>query len=297
MNDEAVGHAHALFDLLEGENDPRAVLCVRRIWPRPRRMQKYSMRGILHFDDGQLVMGPLCSSADRVDVWNTKLLLEVAKAIEAIQGASCSASMGWLLSLALDKLRWQCTITCTVCFLTGICAPQACPGCTFDLTECGKRGKFVWPELVGRPAWLARMILGAFHPDKKIVLTTWDVAYGAPGNPDTIRIVHDPRTGFVTTPPPSITSAPDIATSTDNCFLSTDGICVGGAPPNPPPPDWEQYRGQPFAGVVQQLRQRYPRAVVITMPSDRLRSADYRHDRIVVRYDRATGAASDLFVG
>ena len=243
--------------------------------------------GTVAFVNGRLEIGSNdCGTRDTMGKWMTRIVVAMARA--SSDESQCVAHTAHLLKIATDGLGWPCEIDCDTCYETGICLQTNCPRCEWKIADCSKNEKFVWPELVGRPAWLAALILKQLNPSKRVVLDTFDMLYQTPAHPDVIRIVYDAITGFVTTPPPYVTSAPEIATPRDACFISPDeGLCLG-APPNPPPAEWASFVGQRVSDAVMYLRRVYMHAAVVAIPSTQLITRDYRHDRIRVRFDPQT---------
>lgn len=268
--------------------DKRTPLILRawsgRVHPTPVRNQVALVRGTL-------VVGTWCPRRDTAARWRTRLITAIAKA--SVDDSLCSGTTAWLLQIATGELGWACELDCDACYETGVCLKTDCPKCTWNLDECAKKNKFVWPELLGRPAWIAQLVLKALHPTKRVVLDTYDTLYQTPANPDVIRIVYDARSGLVVTPAPYVTSSPEIATPREACFLAPDGVCIG-APPNPPPKSWEKLVGEQLGAVILWLQAQYPHAVIVPTPSSQVISRDYRHDRIRVRFEPNTKRVSHV---
>jgi hypothetical protein len=248
-------------------------------------------RGTVTIIDRRLVVGPWCPRRDSLGLYLTRLIVAIAKA--SVRDSLCAGTTAWLLQIATNELGWPCEVTCDTCYKTGVCAQAECPKCTWNLEDCAKTNKFVWPELVGRPAWLASLILKHFHPTKRVVLDPWDMLYQTPADPDVIRIVYDARSGLVVTPAPHVTSSPEISGPREACYLAPGGLCLG-APPNPPPKEWQALVGEQLGGTIQWLRLQYPHAVIMPTPANAVVSRDWRHDRIRVRYNPQTMLVSHV---
>jgi hypothetical protein len=254
-------------------------------------VQASPKRGTVAFVRGRLVVGPRCPNRDTPPRLRTRLIVALARA--SVAESLCAGTTAWLLQLATGTLGWECEVDCDTCYQTGVCAQTECPKCLWNLDECAKNNKFVWPELVGRPAWLASLILKHFHPGKRVVLDPWDMLYQTPADPDTIRIVYDARSGLVVTPAPHVTSSPEISGPREACFLAPAGMCLG-APPNPPPAAWKALVGEQLGATVEWLRARHPHAVIVPTPANVVVARDWRHDRIRVRYDPSTMLVSHV---
>ena len=290
--------ARHLFEHLRAHHaGDRRTADVLKVWHPSRPVVRDVLKASLQFQRGRLMVGcngstvATDSNSEPASRWNTRLIVAVAKA--AVAEDLCAGATTWLLQVATTELGWQCAIDCDTCYETGVCLQKDCPKCDWNIEACSKNNKFVWPELVGRPAWLAKLILGHLQPGKRVVLDPWDMLYHTPANADVIRIVYDTKTGYVVTPPPHVTSAPEISGPREACFLAPDGVCMG-APPNPPPAEWSGFVDQQVGGVIMHLRRRYPHAVVVGTPRHAIISRDYRHDRIRVRYDPETMRVSHV---
>ena len=271
------------FHLRERYGDDRRTVLVLRVWDG--RVFESPTRLKLDFHQGVMVVGTRCPASDSLPRWCTRLLTALAKA--SVDDSLCSGVTAWLLQIATNELGWQCEIDCDACYETGVCTKPQCPSCLWNIENCAKNNKFIWPELVGRPAWLASLILKTLHPTKRVILDPFDMMYQTPANPNVIRIVYDSKSGLVVTPAPYLTSSPEVHGPREACFLSPDGLCLG-APPNPPPPEWKSLEGEQVGAVVAWLRERYPHAVIVPTPSSMVIPRDYRHDRIRVRYEQGT---------
>lgn len=247
------------------------------------RVATSPVRNLVAFERGTLMVGTWCPARDTAARWRTRLIVALAKA--SVQDSLCAGTTAWLLQIATNELGWECALDCDACYETGVCVKTDCPKCTWHLEKC--TNKFVWPELVGRPAWIAQLVLKAMHPTKRVVTDPFDMLYQTPANPDVIRIVYDTRTGLVVTPAPYITSSPEIGGPREACFLAPDGVCLG-APPNPPPDSWNSVVGHPLGDVMLWLRDQYPHAVLEPVSAKQVVSRDWRHDRIRIRFDQET---------
>lgn len=264
-------------------NDRRTPLILKAWWTR--RVDRSPKRGVVEFVQGRLMIGTWCPEKDQPGKWLTRLLVAFARA--SVEDSLCAGVTAWLLQIATNELGWHCVVDCDVCHETGVCTAADCPRCEWKTDNCAKLNKFVWPELVGRPAWLALLILKELNPGKRVVMDTWDMLYQTPANPDVIRIVYDARTGLVTTPAPHITSSPEISGPREASFLAPEGLSLG-APPNPPPKEWDALVGKRLGPTLMWLRVRYPHAAIVPTPKNVVLSRDWRHDRIRVRYDPST---------
>ncbi len=281
-------HLAQLMEAVRASGDRRAAH-VLMAWNGS--VQSSPKRGTMVFVQGRLVVGPACPSRDTPARLRTRLIVALARA--SVAETLCAGTTAWLLQLATNTLGWDCEVDCDTCYQTGVCAQAECPKCTWNLEECAKINKFVWPELVGRPAWLATLILKHFHPGKRVVLDPFDMLYQTPADPDIIRIVYDARSGLVVTPAPHVTSSPEISGPREACFLAPAGLCLG-APPNPPPAEWKTLVGEQLGASVEWLRARHPHAVIVPTPANLVVPRDWRHDRIRVRYDPATMRVSHV---
>lgn len=278
-------HGRQLFEHLRTRYaEDRRTPSVLWVW-NEMSVQRSAQRNYVAFLERTLIVGTWCSTRDTPARWRTRLIYALAKA--ATTEDLCKGYMAWLLNIATNDLGWQCEVDCDACYETGVCAEADCPKCVWKLEECAKNNKFVWPELIGRPAWLAALILKTLQPTKRVVLDTWDTLYHTPGNPNTIRIVYDSRTGVVVAPAPYNTASPEILGPREACFLSPAGLCLG-APPNPPPAEWKVLIGQRVGTAIAWLKARYPHAVIEPVPSNALKDRMWRHDRIRLRYNSET---------
>ena len=278
--------ARQLFQRLrESHAEDRRTNAVLGVW-NERSVQASPVRHRLEFGRNRvMVVGTWCPQRDTAGRWRTRLVVALARA--ATTDNVCLGTTAWLLGIATEGLGWECEVDCDACHETGVCTTAECPRCVWRLEDCAKTNKFVWPELVGRPAWLAVLILKALQPTKRVVLDPFDMLYQTPSNPDVIRVVYDAKSGLVVSPAPHNTASPEVSGPRDVCFLAPEGLCLG-APPNPPPPEWASLVGQRVGGVVAWLKARHPHAVIVPAPSNALITRDWRHDRIRVRYDSAS---------
>jgi hypothetical protein len=278
-------YAQQLFTHLQNRytNDRRTAR-ILMIWA-PRSVERSPKRGVVEFNRRTLIIGPSCPTKDTSGKWLTRLIIAIAKA--SVDDSLCAGTTAWLLQIATNELGWSCEVDCDACYETGVCTKAECPKCEWKLENCAKNNKFVWPELVGRPAWLASLILKTLQPGKRVVMDPFDTLYQTPANPNVIRIVYDTKSGLVVTPAPYVTSSPEISGPREACFLAPEGLCLG-APPNPPPKEWDALVGEQLGASVLWLRARYPHAVVVPTPKNAMISRDLRHDRIRVRYDPKT---------
>ncbi|NBS70780.1 hypothetical protein EBT31_18025 [bacterium] len=276
-------HATQLFERLRQRyvTDARTPH-VLRVWSG--RVADSPVRNLVAFERGTLIVGTWCPQRDTAARWRTRLIMALAKA--SVSDSLCAGTTAWLLQIVTNELGWDCEVDCDACYETGVCLQKDCPKCTWHLENC--TNKFVWPELLGRPAWVAQMVLKAMHPTKRVVMDPFDMLYQTPANPDVIRIVYDSRTGLVVTPAPYVTSSPEVSSPREACYLSpAEGLCVG-APPNPPPATWKSVVGHRLGDVMIWLREQYPHAVIEPVPASKVLSRDLRHDRIRIRFDPDT---------
>jgi len=277
-------HLRQLLEQVRAKHgDDRHVPQLFQIWNGS--MDSSPKRGVLEFHGGRLFVGVWCPEKDSPGKWLTRLIIGVARA--TVHESLCAGMTTWL-QIATDELGWACEVDCDACYETGVCSTSDCPKCVWKLENCAKNNKFVWPELVGRPAWLASLILKTLQPGRRVILDPWDMLYQTPANPDVIRIVYDAKTGLVVTPAPHVTSSPEISGPRDACFSSVGGGVCYGAPPNPPPAEWASLVGQSLGTSALWLKARYPHAVVVPTPHTALITRDLRHDRIRLRYDPLT---------
>ena len=267
--------------------DDRRTTHILGIWTG--RVHESPTRHALQFVRGTMVVGSWCPNKDSLSRWRTRLITGVAKA--SVDDSLCAGTTAWLLQIATNELGWECDVDCDACYETGVCVKEDCPKCLWNIDNCAKNNKFVWPELIGRPAALASLILKTMHPQKRVILDPFDMLYQTPANPDVIRIVYDSRTGIVVPPAPYVTSSPEIAGPREACYLSPLGLCLG-APPNPPPKEWDALKGRRLGETIGWLQAQYPHAVIVPTPSNQVIPRDYRHDRIRVRYFQDTKLVS-----
>ena len=283
-------HLQQLLDHVRSKHaEDRRVPRILAVWNGS--MDRSPKQGVLEFHEGRLFVG-VWEEKDSPGKWLTRLIIGIAKA--AVKETLCAAITAWLLQIATDELGWVCEVDCDACYETGVCSATECPKCVWKLDNCAKNNKFVYPELVGRPAWLAVLILKTLQPGRRVILDPFDLLYQTPANPDVLRVLYDTKTGLVVTPAPHITSSPEISGPREACFLSFEGTMCIGAPPNPPPPEWATLVGKPMGQTVLWLQARYPHAAVVPTPHTALITRDLRHDRIRVRYDPLTMTVSHV---
>lgn len=154
--------------------------------------------------------------------------------------------------------------------------------------------RVAWSEYIGKHV---RDVLEIFKLRNTETLTI-DSMWNKPpsiSDPELVRIVYDPRTGLVVVAP-FVSSAPPPVIDAE-CFSRADpGFKCIGAPFGVPEEWTRKYIGTLLPGTLDDLRMRFPHALIDPLPRTATVSEDRRLDRIRVRFDDA-GVVTSVSLG